>query len=135
MIVTGIIFAVFYLSYDSEMISEVGTIINWSYLIFILAGISVLVFSITRAIAKWKEDPKSVKSSAAGILILLAVLSGSYLIGNGDLLSIPGYEGKENTYQWLKMADMWLYSLYILLGIGIIAALAGIIWSYIKKIR
>jgi hypothetical protein len=67
----------------------------------------------------------------AGILAVLLLCT--YWAGNGNPLPISGYEGDENTSFWLKLADMWLYSIYILLGLVVLTLIGGIIWSYIKK--
>jgi hypothetical protein len=59
----------------------------------------------------------------------------TYTVGDGNPLSIAGYEGNENTYIWLKLTDMWIYSIYILLALALIALLGGILWSYFKKLK
>ena len=47
-------------------------------------------------------------------------------------MDIPGYDGQENSPFWLKLADMFLYTLYILLGLAV-ALIAG--FSVMKKLR
>jgi len=50
-------------------------------------------------------------------------------MGSGTPMNIPGYEGTDNVYFWLKLTDMFLYSIYILLFVTVVA----IIVSGIKK--
>ena len=68
-----------------------------------------------------------------GVGILIVILACTFLLGNGHPLPIPGYEGDANTTVWLKVIDMWLYTIYILLGLVIMVLVGGIIWSYFKK--
>jgi len=44
-------------------------------------------------------------------------------------MNIPGYDGTDNVPFWLKLTDMFLYSIYILLFVTIVAIIA----SGIKK--
>ena len=52
-----------------------------------------------------------------GALILL--LGVSWLCGSERPLDLPGYDGGENTPFWLRLADMFLYAVYVLLGVGV----------------
>jgi hypothetical protein len=49
------------------------------------------------------------------------VLVVAYAIGDGTLLNIPGYEGNDNRPPMLKMTDMWLYSMYVMFAITLLA--------------
>ena len=35
-------------------------------------------------------------------------------------MEIPGYGGTENVSFWLKLADMFLYAIYVLLGVAVL---------------
>ena len=70
-----------------------------------------------------------------GIGFLLLLLAGAYVLGSGRPLPMPNYSGDANTFVWLKVIDMWLYTIYILLGLVIVALVGGIIWNYFKKNR
>ena len=52
--------------------------------------------------------------------ILLVI---AYSIGDGTPLNILGYEGPDNVAARLKMTDMWIYSVYILMGLVILSML------------
>jgi CDP-diglyceride synthetase len=139
MLITIGIFTGFY----SEMTNDldptknvtVDFILKWLYFIFVLSlGIACL-FSFVRFFIRWKRNPRSILQPLILALALTGLLAGTYMSGNGNPLPVPGYEGDENTVFWLKLTDMWLYSLYILLILVIISLFGGIIWSYIKRIQ
>jgi hypothetical protein len=138
MITTGI-FIAFYSGIigdpDNESINESGLILHWLYIIFIISLLTTLVFSFASFFSIKRKHSRSFRFSLVAIGVLTAILAGAYLSANGNPLSIPGYEGNENTFFWLKLTDMWLYSIYLLIGLTLAVLLAGIIWSYIKKTR
>ena len=72
---------------------------------------------------------KPVRKSLIGLILLVLVLVVSWAMGSEETLRIPGYDGTDNVPFWLKLTDMFLYSIYFLLGATIVA----IILSSIKK--
>ncbi|MCL1934572.1 MAG: hypothetical protein FWF53_12260 [Candidatus Azobacteroides sp.] len=119
---------------DTES-TEISALLYWLFILFIITVCTGLIFSFFYFIRRWHENPKKIRRSAAvapagGFLLLIAWVSG-----NGNPLPLVGYKGNENTYLWLKLTDMWLYSIYILLGLAFFALLGGIIWSYFKKVN
>jgi ABC-type antimicrobial peptide transport system permease subunit len=120
---------------DSTDTIETAIVLNWLYLL-LFTGISVtLIFSLIHFIFKWKNNPKSIIQPLIAGATLAILFTSGYLLGNGTPLNISGYEGAENTRHWLKLTDMWLYAIYLLLGITFGAVFAGIIRSYFKKTR
>lgn len=137
MIITLGIFALFYVRYinsPEEMdVSETTWVLNWMFILFFIVILAVLGFSVYYFIKSGKSNPKKklqplIWPGIVGVLFLI-----TYQFGSGEPLQILGYTGNENTFEWLKITDMWIYSLYILLGLAAIAVFSGIIWSYIKK--
>ena len=140
MIITLGIFAFFYwgiIAHPDELETAIDAslILNWLYVVLSLSIVATCFFSLARFFIRWKENPKSIVSSLIWMGILIALFVSGYLLGNGTPLSISGYEGNENSYIWLKLTDMWIYVLYALISLTIIALLAGIIGSYIKKTK
>ena len=87
------------------------------YLMYALFGIAI------------KDNPASAIKSLLGLVLLVVVLIIAWAMGSGTPMNIPGYEGTDNVYFWLKLTDMFLYSIYILLFVTVVA----IIVSGIKK--
>jgi hypothetical protein len=120
---------------DSSDITGIEFILNWLYLIFALSLGVTCFFSFVRFFSRWKRNPISILQPLILTVALIALLAGAYVAGNSDTLLIQGYEGNENTSFWLKLTDMWLFSLYVLLALALIFLFGGIIWSYIKRTR
>ena len=79
--------------------------------------------------AALKDNPAGAIKSLLGLVLLVVVLIIAWAMGSGTPMNIPGYEGTDNVYFWLKLTDMFLYSIYILLFVTVVA----IIVSGIKK--
>jgi multisubunit Na+/H+ antiporter MnhB subunit len=138
-IISLALFALFYLGGVGEPLGVdqfknpiyTGELLIWSYILFAICAVSMLLFGITQFFNKFKTDPKGALSSlvvVAGFAILLII---AYAVGDGT--SLPGINDdsqKFNTPVWLKITDMWLYAMYILLVLAIIA----MIWGSVKKI-
>jgi hypothetical protein len=128
----------FYWSYaiDPDALDrEISSLLIWLYGVMIVTISATLLFSVYYFFKQWKKMPKKLWQSATSIVMLGFLFTGAYFLGNGDSLNIVGYKGNENTYIWLKLTDMWLYSIYVLLALAFISLLGGILWSYFKKVK
>ena len=68
-------------------------------------------------------------ATVVGVLFQFGAVVISWTMGSEEPLVIPGYSGTENVPFWLKLTDMFLYSIYILFAGTVLA----IIFSSIKK--
>jgi hypothetical protein len=127
----------FYIAFINQSVDaespQISALIFLPFLLLIVIICAGLVFSLFHYIRIWKENPKKAVRSiviiiACGLLLTITCTSGS-----GNPLPLTGYKGNENTYFWLKITDMWLYSIYILLSLGLLTLIGGIVWSYFKK--
>lgn len=101
-------------------------------LIYVLLGLAVaatLLAAVFQFGAAFKDSPANAVKSLLGLVLLVAVLGISWAMGNSTTLQIPGYSGTDNVPFWLKLTDMFLFSIYALLLITIVAIIA----SGIKK--
>lgn len=102
------------------------------YLIYGLFGLAIVVtvvaflFQFGTAL---KDNPMGAVKSLIGILILVVVMVIAYSMGSGEALVLPGYDGTDNVPFWLKLTDMFLYTIYFLLAATVVA----IIGSSLKK--
>ena len=76
-----------------------------------------------------KDNPANAIKSLLGLVLLAVVLIVAWAMGDGTPMQIPGYSGTDNVPFWLKVTDMFLYSIYILLFVTVVAIIA----SGIKK--
>jgi cytochrome b561 len=136
MLITIGLFLWFYWAYmatDDADIIQTSAIIHWSFILLIITVFAVLLFSILYFAGQRKKKKGKIWQSAIGIVALALLLFITYATGNGNPLPLPGYTGDENTPFWLKLTDMWIYSIYILLALNFIFLLGGILWSHLKK--
>lgn len=119
------------LSVDSEMWQPAHTD-TLIYLVYVLLGVAVVatvaafLFQFGTAL---KDNPGKALKSLIGVIILAVVVFIAWTMGSGEPLTIPGYSGTDNVPFWLKITDMFLFTIYILLGATVLA----IIFSSIKK--
>lgn len=102
------------------------------FLMYGLLGLTVLVTVIAFLIQfgmALKDNPVAAIKSLLGAVLLILVLVVTWSMGDGTPLELVGYDGNENTEFFLKLTDMFLYSLYFLIG----AAIVAMLFSYIKR--
>ncbi|KAA6307289.1 hypothetical protein EZS27_041043, partial [termite gut metagenome] len=68
-----------------------------------------------------EDDPINALKSLIGVILIVAVLIISWSVVSEEKLYMPGYDGIENEPFWLKLTDMFLYTIYFLLGITLLA--------------
>ena len=88
--------------------------------LYALGAIAILVTLITvcyQIVSTLKHSPKDAMMSLLGIVLLVVLLGVTYTIGDGTPLNIVGYEGTENTETWLKITDMFCYSIYFMIAL------------------
>lgn len=102
------------------------------YLMYGLFGVAVaamVVAAVFQFGTALKDNPKGALKSLAGILLLVVVMIVSWVMGSDQTLVLPGYDGTDNVPFWLKLTDMFLYTIYFLFAVTVLA----IIGSSIKK--
>ena len=96
-------------------------LLYWMYALLAITVVVLIGFAIVEFGRGLKENPKKALRGFYEILGLAALLVITYVIGDGTLLSSPGYEGTDNVPTVLKITDMWLYSIYFMLTITVLA--------------
>ena len=108
-----------------------GELLIWGYILLAICALSMLSFGITQFASKLIANPKS-SIVSLGVLLAFAVL---FVIAYslGDATPFPGLNEESQQFNvdfWLKVTDMWLYTMYALAVLAIIA----MIWGSVKKI-
>jgi len=102
------------------------------YLMYGLLGFTVVI-TVVAFIAQFgaalKDNPMAAIKSLLGVVLLVIVMIVAWSMGKEDALTMPGYDGNENVPFWLKLTDMFLYTLYFLIA----ACIVAILGSSIKK--
>lgn len=102
------------------------------YLMYGLLGFTVVV-TVIAFIAQFgialKDNPAAALKSLIGVVLLVIVLIATWSAGSEETLVLPGYDGTDNVPFWLKLTDMFLYTLYFMIA----ACILAMIGSSIKK--
>ncbi|MDR3118892.1 MAG: hypothetical protein LBU44_05670 [Mediterranea sp.] len=102
------------------------------YLMYGLFGFTVVV-TVIAFVAQFgitlKDNPVAALKSLLGVVLLAVVLIVAWVAGSEEALVLTGYDGTENVPFWLKLTDMFLFTLYFMTAVCILA----MIGSSIKK--
>jgi len=139
-IISIVVMGVFYLggqaSVQDKIIADLSQpkytdiVLYWAYVLLAITIVVLIGFAIISFFKQLKEAPKKALSGFLVLLGLIGLLIVAYLMGDGTLLNIPGYDGADNQPQTLKITDMWLYSCYFML---IATVLAIVIMPFFKR--
>ena len=94
------------------------------YWVYFLVGCNVVVllaFAIADFISSLKNQPKKAINSLLVIVAFVAMFVITYMLGSGKPLDIVGYTGPDNVPGRLNMTDMFMYSMYIMLALAVLA--------------
>lgn len=91
-----------------------------------VATVAAFLFQFGSAL---KDNPAKALKSLLGVILLVVVMIVAWGAGSVEPLVIPGYDGTDNVPFWLKMTDMFLYTIYFLLLVTVVA----ILFSSVKK--
>lgn len=118
---------------DNKVYNFTDLLIFWTYILGAVSIATVLVFVLKDFVAKLASNPGEALKSVAGPLVFVALLVITYVIGDATPLNLNEEAERFNTAGWLKMADMWIYSTYVLLAACIGAAVFGSIKSSLNR--
>ncbi len=108
-----------------------GLLLNWMYVIFGITVVSTIIFAVWQFIGLFKTNAKSALMGLGAIVLFLILLFVCYTIGDGTPLPIVSADTANfNVPFWLKITDMWIYSIYVMLVLLVIA----ILWGSLKKV-
>ena len=83
-----------------------------------------VVAAVAQLVSSFMDSPKATIKSLLGFFLLVVIMIASWAAGSGEVLVMPGYDGTENVPFWLKLTDMFLYTIYIQIA-AIIVAIVG----------
>ncbi|MDR2811242.1 MAG: hypothetical protein LBB84_11935 [Tannerellaceae bacterium] len=110
-------------------------LLYWMYTLFGITLVATLFFAIVQFINNFRTDPKKALVGLAIIVLFVVLFFVTYSIGDGTPMSAltkPDVEAY-NTPGWLKVTDMFLYSIYIMLGFTILAIIIGSVKKFFTK--
>ena len=133
------ILALFYLGgYDAPMGVDgewknptyTGELLLWGYFLLGLCALSMLFFGLAQFAFKFKTNPKASLMGLGVIVGFIILLVVAYTIGDPTPLPNINADSQDfNVASWLKITDMWIYTMYIL----IVMAIVAMVWGAVKK--
>lgn len=107
-----------------SMPAYTDTLVYWMYALVVITIAVTLIAAIFQYGALLKDSPKAAIKSLLGLIVLVALLAGTYAIGDNTPLNLVGYTGTENTAPWLAIGDMFAYTVYIEIGALVVLMIA-----------
>ncbi|MDR0758303.1 MAG: hypothetical protein LBF85_10740 [Tannerella sp.] len=140
MIISVGVLALFYLGGVVDPAAETkepiytSELLYWCYLIAAVTIVGMLVFGILQFVSSLQAKPKAALGSLIVLIVFAGLLVITYVLGDATPLpNINTDSAHFNTEKWLKISDMWIYSIYVVLFLCILAMIAGSIKSVLKK--
>ena len=96
--------------------AQTDALIYWMYILFGIAVIITIAAAIYQFVTGFIDSPMTAIKSLLGLILIIVVLVISWAMGSVQPLVMPGYDGAENVPFWLKLTDMFLYTIYIMMG-------------------
>lgn len=100
--------------------AQTDALIYWMYILLAVTVIVTVVAAIFQFVSGFIDSPKNAIKSLIGLILIIVVLVISWSAGSDQTMVIPGYTGTENVPFWLKLTDMFLYTIYILMAVMIL---------------
>ena len=118
---------------DNKVYAYTDVLIYWTYALGILSVVTVSFFVVKDFIAELAASPSAALKKIAGPIALIVLLLVTYAIGDTTPLKLNEEAQRFNAPFWLKFSDMWIYSVYVLLFLTIVAAIAGAVKSALNR--
>lgn len=96
--------------------AQTDALIYWMYILFGIAVIITIAAAVYQFVTGFIDSPMTAIKSLLGLILIIVVLVISWAMGSDQPLVMPGYDGAENVPFWLKLTDMFLYTIYIMMG-------------------
>ncbi len=134
-VVVGMFYAGGSVDPEAEMLTPIHTdlLLNWMYALVGLGLVCTVIFGIYHFALSLRDTPKKAIGQVVVLVVFALVLFGCWTLGNGTPLNMPGYEGTDNVYFWLKLTDTYLYTIYLMLAVSIVAIIVPGVVRAIKK--
>ncbi len=118
---------------ENKVYAYTDVLLYWTYALGILSVVTVLFFVVKDFIAELAASPSAALKKISGPIALIVLLLVTYAIGDTTPLKLNEEAQRFNAPFWLKFSDMWIYSVYVLLFLTIVAAIAGAVKSALNR--
>lgn len=97
------------------------------YGVFVLSIVVLVAFAVMGFVRKFKTNPKGALTGLGTVVALVVMFGITYALGSTERLRLGTDAQKYNTDFCLKFSDMWLYSIYVMLALVLIAFVVSFI--------
>ncbi|MDR1557248.1 MAG: hypothetical protein LBS88_09510 [Tannerellaceae bacterium] len=107
-------------------------LLYWMYALFVITLVAIGAFVVVQFAGNFRTDAKKALVGLGIIILFVLLFVGTYTLGDGTpipTLAKPDIE-EYNTSFWLKLTDMFLYSIYVM---GVLTIL-GVIVGSVKRV-
>ena len=107
-----------------------GILLYWTYFLFLVTIVATIYFALRNIISAFQTNSRRAMLSIGSLVAFVVLLGITYAIGDGEpIKGLNEASQSYNTSGWLKVTDMWLYSIYVLF----IATIGAAIWGGVSK--
>ena len=108
-----------------ETPNATDTLLYWTYALIILGVAALVIFALKTLATMFQSDPKAAIRSIGGVAAFVILMVVCYFAsGETEFSRVVNGEVESFTANEMKMIDMWLYSIYALIG-GTIVLVIG----------
>ena len=107
-------------------------IIYWVYILFGVAIVVSIAAALFVFIKSLISNPASALKSLIPIVLFAGIFVVSFIFGSSEKMSIIGYEGTQNEGVWAQIADMFLYTVYTLIVLIVLAIAGSRVYTALK---
>ena len=119
---------------DYRVYNNTGLLLYWTYAMVCLTAVVALIFALTGFFKSFANNRKGALAGLAFLGLLVVIFVISFAIGSSTPLPGLNEDSQQyNTSGWLKSVDMFLYTIYALGGLTILAVLWNALKSAVSK--
>ena len=107
-------------------------VITWLYILFGVALLVSVAVAVSGFVNSMIANPGKALKSLIPVVLFIAVFVISFSTSSGERMSIIGYEGSQNEGTWVKIADMFLYTIYTMFVALLVRIFGSRIYSLFK---
>jgi hypothetical protein len=140
--ISGVVFGLFYFGGEGETIvpnlwnpAHINTLLFWIYFMFCICAAGMVLFGIIQFTNSFKANSKKSLMTLGALAGFFLLLFLSYTLADDTpIASLTSPETQRfNVPFWLSVIDMWIYTIYVLMGVAVLAIIAGAIRKSLNK--
>ncbi len=108
--------------------SYTGVVISWTIGVLVLGIVGAIVSALAGVIG----DSKALVKTLIGVAVAAIIVFVAWSLSDSTPLLIPGYEGTDNAYPWLNIADTGIFIFYLAAGAAVLTIVASEVYNMFK---